>query len=64
MVLVRDEQAHRNAWPMGRVTDAVKSKDGRVRKAVVMTTRDGERNEYFRPVKELILLMPVDSINE
>ena len=32
--------------------------------AVVMTTRDGERNEYFRPVKELILLMPVDSINE
>ena len=64
VVLVRDEQAHRNAWPMGRVTDAVKSKDGRVRKAVVMTTRDGERNEYFRPVKELILLMPVDSINE
>ena len=29
-----------------------------------LTTRDGERNEYFRPVKELILLMPVDSINE
>ena len=29
-----------------------------------LTTRDGERNEYFRPLKELILLMPVDSINE
>ena len=64
VVLVKDEKVHRNNWPMGRVTDAVKSKEGRVRKAVVMTTQDGERNEYLRPISELVLLMPVDSINE
>ncbi|KAK3736788.1 hypothetical protein QZH41_011735, partial [Actinostola sp. cb2023] len=41
VVLVKEEGEHRNDWPMGRVTEAIKSEDGRVRKAVVRVVRDG-----------------------
>ncbi|XP_020604505.1 uncharacterized protein LOC110043393 [Orbicella faveolata] len=32
VVLVRDEQQHRNNWPLGRVGDVIRSEDDRVRK--------------------------------
>ena len=60
VILLRDEAEHRNDWPLGRVTEALKSEDGRVRKAKVEIVKDGERKSYLRPIKELILLVPAD----
>ena len=32
VVLMKEEGAHRNDWPIGRVTEAIQSEDGQVRK--------------------------------
>ena len=58
IVLLRDDAQHRNNWPLGRVTEAIESEDGSVRKASVEIARDGEKKVYLRPIKELILLLP------
>lgn len=55
---MRDDAQHRNNWPLGRVTEAIESEDGSVRKASVEIARDGEKKVYLRPIKELILLLP------
>ena len=57
IVLVRDESQHRNDWPLGRVSEVLRSNDGRVRKVKVNVVRDGERKTYLRPNKELVLLL-------
>ena len=44
----------RNLWPMGRITKAIKSEDGKVRKAEVMVYLHGEKKTYTRPIGELI----------
>ena len=59
VVLVKDEDAHRNDWPLGRITEAIKSQDGEVRKAHVELLREGKKKTYLRPIKELVLLVPV-----
>ena len=46
IVMMKDDQAHRINWPLGRVVDAVKGKDGRVRKATVLSHRDGQKKSY------------------
>ena len=61
---MKEEGKYRNDWPLGRVTDAMKSEDGRVRKAHVAIVRNGERKVMFRPIKELILLVPADGIKQ
>ena len=43
IVLMKDEQAHRNNWALGRVAHGIKSEDGRVRRAMVLIWRDGQR---------------------
>ena len=58
IVLMKDEQAHRNNWPLGRVVHAIKSEDGRVRKATVLICRDGQKRTYKRPISALVLLVP------
>ena len=58
IVLMREVGAHRNDWPMGRITEAVKSEDGQVRKAHVEIIREGKKKTFLRPIKELILLVP------
>ena len=58
IVLMKEEGEYRNDWPMGRVTDAIKSQDGRVRKVSVAIIRDGKKKVMLRPIKELILLVP------
>ena len=35
VVLMREEGAHRNNWPMGRITEVIQSEDSQVRKARV-----------------------------
>ncbi|XP_048576716.1 uncharacterized protein LOC116603307 [Nematostella vectensis] len=64
IILLRDETEHRNDWPLGRVTEAVKSEDGRVRKAKVEVVRDRVKRTYLRPIKELILLIRADDDKE
>ena len=64
IVLLRDDAQHRNNWPLGRVTEAIESEDGRVRKANVEIARDGEKKVYLRPIKELILLLPNNQADE
>ena len=58
VVLVKEEGAYRNDWPMGRVTEAIRSDDGQVRKAQVEMFREGKKKTFLRPIKELILLVP------
>ena len=40
-VVLMKEGEYRNDWPLGRVTKAVKSEDGKVRKAHITIVRDG-----------------------
>ncbi|CAB4005371.1 Hypothetical predicted protein [Paramuricea clavata] len=56
IVLMKDDTLW-NLWPMGRITKAIKSEDGKVRKAEVMVYRHGEKKTYTRPIGELILLL-------
>ena len=55
---MRDEQQHRNHWPLGRVGDVIRREDSRVRKVKVEIVKEGEKKAYIRPIKELILLLP------
>lgn len=56
IVIVKD-QTPRNQWPLGKIVDAIKSKDDKVRKAEVALWKDGGIKKYLRPVNELILLI-------
>ena len=58
VVLMKDEEVHRNNWPIGRITEPEKSGDGQVRKAQVEIIREGKKKTFLRPIKELILLVP------
>ena len=60
--LMRDESQHQNDWPLGRVVEAIRSEDDRVRKVKVEVVRDGERKTYLRSIKELVLLLPDDGM--
>lgn len=61
IVLVRNESEHRNNWPLGRMNEAIKSEDGKVRKAEVVIVKNGQKKTYLRPVEEFVLLVPDDS---
>ena len=58
VVLVRDEGAYRNDWPIGRVSEAMGSDDGRLRKAQVEVVRGGTMKTFLRSIKALVLLVP------
>ena len=58
VVLVKEEGAFRNDWPIGRVSEAIESDDGQVRKAQVETVRGGAKKTFLRPIKELVLFVP------
>lgn len=61
IVLVKDEDAQRNDWPLGQISEAIKSEDGEVRKAQMEVMKEGRKKTYLRPIKELVLLVPVQS---
>ena len=48
VVLVKDNDVARNEWPMGKVIEALKSEDGKVRKVKVMTYKDGPKLPFVR----------------
>lgn len=58
VVIVKDKEVFRNEWPLGRVIEAIESDDKKVRKAKVTVSKDGKVKTIFRPINELILLIP------
>ncbi|XP_071995795.1 uncharacterized protein [Engystomops pustulosus] len=58
LVLLKDKEAHRNEWPMGLITKVMPSDDGKIRKVEVKVTKGGSAKVFFRPIHELVLLLP------
>ncbi|RXN37591.1 hypothetical protein ROHU_001910 [Labeo rohita] len=58
IVLLKDNQAARNVWPMAVVTSAIHSQDGKVRTVNLRTTAQGTPKNFTRPITEVILLLP------
>ena len=57
IVLVENENAHRNNWLLGRIVQVTKSADGKVRSAKVATARGGTLRTYDRPICGFVLLL-------
>lgn len=57
IVLLKDLTTARIEWPIGIITNAIKSVDGRVRKVEVKVSRDGKPIVYTRPISDIILLI-------
>ena len=57
IVLIKDIDAHRNNWPVGKIINAIKSEDGNVRKAEVLLTKGGKKKILLRPISQLVHLM-------
>ncbi|XP_041926339.1 uncharacterized protein LOC121690066 isoform X1 [Alosa sapidissima] len=60
LVLLKDNQAARNNWPLAVVTKAIPGTDGRVRKVELRTANQGQSKTYLRPVTETVLLLRKD----
>nr|XP_049576325.1 uncharacterized protein LOC125968877 [Syngnathus scovelli] len=56
IVLLKDNQAKRNEWPLGTVVKAIPSHDSRVRKVEVKIVQHGSVKTYTRPITDVILL--------
>ena len=65
LVLLRDKQKHRNNWPMGRVTEVKKSKDGLVRSASLRLAPLPNSNKprfTTRAITDLVLLISAEDM--
>ena len=56
VVLLKDDNASRNVWPMGVVTKAEPDAKGLVRSVYLRT----HTSELHRPVHKLVLLLPAE----
>ena len=56
LVLLADEQTPRSVWPLGRVVEAIKGRDGLVRTVKVKTGS----NLFVRPVSKVVLLERIE----
>lgn len=57
VVMIMDPKLPRGLWPVGKITQSMPSKDGRVR--TVEVTIDGKR--YVRLVARLVILAPMET---
>ncbi|XP_067309102.1 uncharacterized protein [Pseudorasbora parva] len=57
VVLLKDSQVKRNEWPMGLVTKAIPSADGKIRKVEVKIIKQGTAKVYLRPISSVIVLL-------
>ncbi|XP_028416432.1 uncharacterized protein LOC114540496 [Dendronephthya gigantea] len=64
LVLVKDKELPRNKWQMGKVTESIKSEDGKIRKARILGCKDGKSKSVFRPITELVLLLAAQNGQE
>lgn len=60
VVLLKDDHVARNKWPMASVTTAFPDTDGRVCKVELKNTNRGTPKTFFRPISQVVLLLPVD----
>ena len=56
VVILREENAPRNMWPLGLVVDTEPDSRGFVRTVIVKT----KENVYKRPVSKIVLLLATD----
>ena len=57
VVLVKDEDAHRNDWLLGKIVEVTRSADGKVRRAKVASWKGGSMKTYDRPICSFVLLL-------
>lgn len=57
IVLLKEKHTLRNEWPKGIIIEAIEGTDGRVRKVVVRTIKDGTAVSYTRPITEIVVLL-------
>lgn len=57
IVLLKEADAHRNDWPLGRIEEVNTSSDGKVRRAKVKTCKEGNAKSYDRPIGSFVLLL-------
>ena len=58
VVLFKEDNAARNHWPLGRVTEVRKGNDGLVRSVLVRTST--HKSDLERPIAKLVLLVEHD----
>ena len=56
IVILKDNEQHRNFWPLAIVEHVFPSKDSHVRKVLLRTIKDGQPRVYVRPITQTILL--------
>ncbi|XP_035984676.1 uncharacterized protein LOC118558276 [Fundulus heteroclitus] len=61
VVLLKNSQAPRNEWPLGLITQAFPSKDGKVRQVEVKIIKPGGTSLFLRSVNEIVLLLPPEA---
>ncbi|XP_067248458.1 uncharacterized protein [Chanodichthys erythropterus] len=57
VVLLKDGEAKRSEWPIGLIAKTITSSDGKIRKVMVKTAKQGVVREYFRPICDVVLLL-------
>ena len=56
-IVIMNDNSPRNQWPLARIVNVMKSKDGKVRKVQLVTMVGGEKKHYERPIKDLVFIM-------
>lgn len=54
---MKDGEAKRSEWPIGLIAKTIASSDGKIRKVMVKTAKQGVFREYLRPICDVVLLL-------
>ena len=57
IVIMKDEEKHRNQWPLGRVIRVFPGSDELVRKVELKTFIEGSIRVYIRPITQIVPLI-------
>ncbi|KAK3103260.1 hypothetical protein FSP39_017922 [Pinctada imbricata] len=60
IVILKDDEQHRNLWPLGRVTRVFPSRDDLVRKVEVVTFVNGTKHTYVRPITHVVPILSTE----
>ena len=55
-MLVKEDNAHRNNWLLGKIIEVTPSLDSGVRRAKVASWKEGNMKTYDRPICSFVLL--------
>ena len=56
-MLVKEDNAHRNDWLLGKIIEVTPSSDGKVRRAKVTSWKEGSMKTYDCPICSFVLLL-------